>query len=225
MGLFPFPDNSPNILSKFIFLFSTSPLIHSLIIFALVTTNSFWTEFLCNLILLSEPLLPKILNIPSKIYPTHFLRVKLDIFWIIHFLCNLLFLKLCPPRKKLLISHFIKSSNLCLRAFFKLHPKCDKIFKSNSSSNGRAGVYHGLIKGVSDFDGLERIFVKFCVLAQKSSDCWEIYQANKLSSCCCLISFERPVLAKVFHSYLELFRKVFGGFREEINYLTKIWHS
>ena len=40
-----------------------------------------------------------------------------------------------------------------------------------------------------------------------------------------IISSERPILTKVFHFYLELFRKVFAGSRKQIKYLTKIWRE
>ena len=62
---------------------------------------------------------------------------------------------------------------------------------------------------------LKRLSVHAHVLA------WKVKTAENSTKL--IISSERPILTKVFHSYLELFRKVFAGSREQIKYLTKIW--
>lgn len=155
-------------MSKCIFLFSTSPVSTSWS--SLPWWNSFWTDFLSNLILLSDLPLAKILNIPSKLYPIHFLRVKLDIFWTTHFLRHLLLLKLFPPRKNADIA-FYRHQIFASEPSSELHPKCGKTFSSTGSNNSRGtrgGAYHGVLpREYLAWMSCKMIFVKFHVLAQK----------------------------------------------------------
>lgn len=139
---------------------------------------------------LSDLPFPEMLNVPSKMYGIHFLRVKPDIYWTTHFPGQLWLLKLYL----IVSSHLVSASE----PFPKLHPKCGKAVGQPAPATAGG---QGQENTMASYQG--SIGLRVCALTQKVKTDGK---STKLMSFLFVFisSSERLILAKIFPSYLRV---------------------